>query len=163
VEFGLEIKGMSPKERFARARELLALVSLQGFENNFPHQLSGGMQQRVGLARALALDPEILLMDEPFSALDAQTRELLQTELLRIYRQTRKTIVFVTHDLDEAVYLSDRVMIMKARPGRIKEVVDVPFGRPRPPVAALRGTPEFLEIRNYIWGSIRPSDAATSL
>jgi NitT/TauT family transport system ATP-binding protein len=160
VEFGLEIKGVSQPERFDRARELLALVGLQGFEQHYPHQLSGGMQQRVGLARALAIDPEIMLMDEPFGAVDAQTREILQSELLRIYHGTRKTILFVTHDLDEAVYLSDRVIVMATRPGRVRETVSVPFGRPRPDPTTLRGNQEFLHLRNRIWESIRHDGAA---
>jgi NitT/TauT family transport system ATP-binding protein len=158
AEFGLELKGVPPKERTRRAIELLHLVGLAGFERHFPHQLSGGMQQRVGLARALAVDPQILLMDEPFSALDAQTRELLQASLLRVHHVTRKTVLFVTHDLDEAVYLSDRIVVMLPRPGRVKEIVDVPLGRPRPELNELRGDPRFLEIRKYIWDSIRPRD-----
>lgn len=158
VEFGLELKGISRADRTARARELLALVGLAGAERRFPHQLSGGMQQRVGLARAIAIDPEILLMDEPFSALDAQTRELLQTEFLRIYRVTRKTVLFVTHDLDEALYLSDRVIVMSAHPGRVKEVVSVPFGRPRPDLTSLKANPEFLGLRSRIWSSIGPGE-----
>lgn len=159
VEFGLELKGVSPRERTARAHELLKLVGLIGFERHFPHQLSGGMQQRVGLARALAVDPEILLMDEPFSALDAQTRELLQAGLLQVHRVTRKTVLFVTHDLDESVYLSDRIVVMLPRPGRVREIVDVPFERPRPDLNTLRGDHRFLEIRNHIWESIRPREA----
>ena len=156
AEFGLELKGVEPRERTRRATELLELVGLAGFERHFPHQLSGGMQQRVGLARALAVDPQILLMDEPFSALDAQTRELLQASLLRVHQVTRKTVLFVTHDLDEAVYLSDRIVVMLPRPGRVKEIVDVSLGRPRPDLNVLRGDHRFLELRRYIWDSIRP-------
>lgn len=160
VEFGLELKGVSPEERHARSRALLELVGLHDFANQYPHQLSGGMQQRIGVARALAIDPEILLMDEPFSALDAQTREVLQRELLLIHERTRKTILFVTHDLDEAVYLSDRIIVMGARPGRVKEVIGVDFPRPRIELGALRGNPQFLALRDYIWERIRPQEAA---
>jgi NitT/TauT family transport system ATP-binding protein len=162
VEFGLEIKGVAKSERDARARELLALVGLTDFARQYPHQLSGGMQQRIGVARALAIDPEILLMDEPFSALDAQTRESLQHELLSIHAKTRKTILFVTHDLDEAVYLSDRVIVMGSRPGHIKEVVEVPFARPRPSLPEMRGNPQFLELRDHIWQRIRPQETAAA-
>ena len=130
VEFGLELAGMSERERRERARSMLAMVGLEGFERAFPHQLSGGMRQRVGLARAWCMDPQILLMDEPFGALDAQARELMQDELLRIWEQDRKTVVFVTHSIDEAIYLADRVLVMDARPGRIKE--DLPVDLPRP-------------------------------
>jgi NitT/TauT family transport system ATP-binding protein len=159
VEFGLEIQHQARGERRRRAEALLDLVGLRGFEQHYPHQLSGGMQQRVGLARALAIDPQILLLDEPFGALDAQTREILQGELLRIYHETRKTVLFVTHDLDEAVYLSDRVVVLEARPGRVREIVAVPFGRPRADLTTLRGDPEFLQLRNRIWASIRPEAA----
>jgi NitT/TauT family transport system ATP-binding protein len=160
IEFGLELKGIPPEERRARSEALLELVGLSEFAHQYPHQLSGGMQQRIGVARALAIDPEILLMDEPFSALDAQTRELLQRELLRIHERTRKTILFVTHDLDEAVYLSDRVIVMGARPGHVKESVAVPFPRPRAELGSLRGNTEFLALREYIWQKIRPQEAA---
>ncbi len=156
IEFGLELKGVGPDQRRERAKELLGLVGLSDFAHQYPHQLSGGMQQRIGVARALAIDPEILLMDEPFSALDAQTREALQYELLRIHIETRKTILFVTHDLDEAVYLSDRVIVMGSRPGRIKDVITVPFPRPRPNLPEMRGNPTFLELRDLIWQRIRP-------
>src|SRR6202030_4408591 len=115
-----------------RAKELLNLVGLGHAADQFPHQLSGGMQQRIGLARALATQPGILLMDEPFSALDAQTREVLQLELVRIHGATRKTTVFVTHDLDEAIYVSDRVIVLAAKPGRVKKIIDIPFPHPRP-------------------------------
>jgi NitT/TauT family transport system ATP-binding protein len=162
IEFGLELKGVGPEERRTRADELLGLIGLTEFAHQYPHQLSGGMQQRVGVARALAIDPEILLMDEPFSALDAQTRELLQYELLRIHVQTRKTILFVTHDLDEAVYLSDRVIVMGTRPGHIKAVINVPFDRPRPTLTEMRGNAAFLELRDHIWQQIRPESQGVS-
>jgi len=145
-------------ERTVQARAFLSLVGLGDSAHQYPHQLSGGMQQRIGVARALAIDPEILLMDEPFSALGAQTRELLQVELLRIHEQTQKTILFVTHDLDEAVYLSDRVVVMGARPGRVKETVPIDFPRPRPALTEMRGDPAFLALRDHIWQSIRPRE-----
>ena len=159
VEFGLELQGMAAGERAERARKLLALVGLGHAAEQFPHQLSGGMQQRIGLARALAIDPTILLMDEPFSALDAQTREVLQKELLRIQAQTRKTILFVTHDLDEAIYLSHRIIVLAAKPGRVKEVITLPFAGERPELPVLRGDPEFQAIRAHIWDLIRSAPA----
>lgn len=161
VEFGLELQGMPAAERAERARTLLALVGLGHAAEQFPHQLSGGMQQRVGLARALAIDPSILLMDEPFSALDAQTREVLQKELLRIQAETRKTILFVTHDLDEAIYLSNRIIVLGARPGRVKEIITLPFAGERPELPVMRGDPEFQAIRARIWDLIRSAPART--
>ena len=131
VEFGLEARGVAPAERRKISAELLRVVGLAEFSKKFPHHLSGGMKQRVSIARALAIEPQILLMDEPFGALDAQTRSTLQEELLRIWRVYRKTVVFVTHSIEEALYLSDRIVIMTARPGRIKTIVNVPNDRPR--------------------------------
>jgi NitT/TauT family transport system ATP-binding protein len=128
VEFGLEGGPLGKRQRADRAREYLALVGLSGFEDRYPHELSGGMKQRVAIARSLAYDPAVLLMDEPFAALDAQTREQLQEELLRIWRRTGKTIVFITHGIDEAVYLGQRVAVLTSRPGRLKAVVDVDLG-----------------------------------
>jgi len=160
IEFGLELQHVNRAARARRARELLELVGLAAAGEQFPHQLSGGMQQRIGLARALAIDPAILLMDEPFSALDAQNREVLQQELLRIHRSTGKTMLFVTHDLDEAIYLSDRIIVMGAKPGRIKRVIDVPFERPRIDLPQLRGNPVFQEMRAEIWDLIRNAPAA---
>jgi len=154
VEFGLELQGVAARERSDRARKLLDLVGLGQAADRYPHQLSGGMQQRIGLARALAIDPAILLMDEPFSALDAQTREVLQDELLRIHGETRKTTLFVTHDLDEAIYLSDRVVVLAARPGRVKRILEIPFVYPRPALPEMRGDPLFQEIRATIWSLI---------
>lgn len=158
VEFGMELMGLGKQERVARSDELLRLVGLGHAADQYPHQLSGGMQQRIGLARALAIDPEILLMDEPFSALDAQTREVLQAELLRIHAETGKTTLFVTHDLDEAIYLSDRIVVLAARPGRVKKIIEVPFKHPRPLLPELRGDAVFQEIRAEMWDLIRESE-----
>jgi ABC-type glutathione transport system ATPase component len=155
-------RAMPQAAALEKAVEALAEVGLPHpgeLARVYPHQLSGGMQQRIGLARALAIDPAILLMDEPFSALDAQTREVLQAELLRIHAQTNKTTVFVTHDLDEALYLSDRVVVLAAKPGRVKQVIDIPFAYPRPALPELRGDPVFQEIRAAIWSLIRSSSA----
>lgn len=163
IEFGLELQALSKEERHRRSSELLALVGLSHAADQLPHQLSGGMQQRVGLARAMAINPEILLMDEPFSALDAQTREVLQAELLRIQAETGKTTLFVTHDLDEAIYLSNRVVVLAAKPGRVKRIIEIPFAHPRPELAELRGDPLFQEIRTEMWELIRsPAQAAAA-
>ncbi|WP_210583509.1 ABC transporter ATP-binding protein [Streptomyces sp. GESEQ-35] len=150
VEFGLEATGVPRRQRAARAREFLDLVGLTGFEDRHPHELSGGMRQRVALARSLAYDPDVLLMDEPFAALDAQTRESLQDELLRIWQRTGKTVVFITHGIDEAVYLGRRVAVMTSRPGRIKQIVPVAFGS-RTATDDLRSSPEFTRHRHQIW------------
>ena len=131
VEFGLEARKLPAAERHEVSSRLLKVVGLSDFAERFPHQLSGGMKQRVSIARALAVDPSLLLMDEPFGALDAQTRQLLQDELLRIWREYRKTVVFVTHSIEEAIYLSDRIVVMTARPGRVKQIVMVTEARPR--------------------------------
>jgi NitT/TauT family transport system ATP-binding protein len=150
--FGLRIAGASPATINERVRHYLDLVGLTGFEEHYPYQLSGGMQQRVGLVRALAINPSILLMDEPFAALDAQTREILQEELLQLMQRPdeRKTMVFITHSIDEAILLGDRIAVMSARPGRIKEVLDMPFGWPRDP-DAVRSDARFAELRLHIW------------
>jgi NitT/TauT family transport system ATP-binding protein len=146
---GREVAGqVGPAER-RRTMELLKLVGLGGFENYHPRQLSGGMRQRVNLARALAIDPEILLMDEPFAALDAQTREIMQTELVRIWEEGRKTVLFVTHQIDEAVFLSDRVLVFARRPGRLRENVTIELPRPR--ALAIKRTPEFVRYVDHIW------------
>ena len=149
IAVGLEIRGVDKATRRRTAHEYLELVGLHGFADRYPHELSGGMKQRVALARSLAYKPDLLLMDEPFAALDAQTREILQGELLRLWEHHRKTIVFITHSLDEAIYLSDRVAVMTQRPGRIKAVIDVPLARPRS--AELRNTAEFARLRQQAW------------
>jgi NitT/TauT family transport system ATP-binding protein len=154
VEFPLQIQGMARDERTARGREYLRLVGLEDFEHSYPHELSGGMQQRVGLARALALEPQILLMDEPFAALDAQTREFMQMELGRIWEHLHVAVVFVTHSLDEALFLADRIVLMGPRPGTVEEVLRVELPRPRWGYD-FRATPEFLERRAYLWQRIR--------
>jgi NitT/TauT family transport system ATP-binding protein len=156
VAFGLKIDGVARQQLAERVEHYIRLVGLAGFENQYPYQLSGGMQQRVGLARALAIHPEILLMDEPFASVDAQTREVLQEELLRLHERERKTMVFITHSIDEALVLGDRVAVMATRPGRVKEVLTVNFARPRDP-AAVRAEPRYTEMRNYIWQELRPS------
>jgi NitT/TauT family transport system ATP-binding protein len=156
VAFGLELRGVAKAERHARADELIALVGLKGFERRLPGQLSGGMQQRVGLARALAVEPEILLMDEPFGALDEQTRRLLQEELLLIWEKTRKTVIFITHSMEEAVLLGDRVALMSPRPGRIMDISHVPLPRPRAAtVDAIEGSAEFAKITAGLWTQLR--------
>ena len=149
VAYGLVCQGVSRKEAQARARPFIDLVSLTGFESKFPYQLSGGMQQRANLARALTVDPEILLMDEPFAALDAQTRELMQAELLRIWNEANKTVLFITHQIDEAIYLSDRVLVMSARPGRILD--DIAIDLPRPRQLEIKRTPEFIAYADRVW------------
>ncbi|QKV73083.1 ABC transporter ATP-binding protein [Amycolatopsis sp. Hca4] len=148
VEFGLEGGSLGKRQRAERAREHLALVELSGFEDRYPHELSGGMKQRVAIARSLAYDPAVLLMDEPFAALDAQTREQLQEELLRIWRRTGKTIVFITHGIDEAVYLGQRVAVLTSRPGRLKAVVDVDLGDR---TGDVRSGTEFGRQRHRLW------------
>jgi NitT/TauT family transport system ATP-binding protein len=154
VEFGLDIAGLKSKERRDRARQYLDLVGLAAFADRYPHELSGGMKQRVAIARSLAYDPEVLLMDEPFAALDAQTRETLQGELLRIWRTTGKTIVFITHGIDEAVVLGQRVAVMTSRPGRIKQVIDVP-GELHSETEDVRSLPVFGSVRHEVWSLLR--------
>ena len=149
VELGLELRRLPAAERTETARRYIAMVGLRDFERHFPHQLSGGMRQRVGIARALSVHPEVLLMDEPFGALDAQIRQLMAVELLKIWERDRKTIVFITHDIDEAVFLADRVVVMSASPGRFIETLPIDLPRPRP--LALRNEPKFVAYRERIW------------
>ena len=158
VEFGLEVKKVPKKDRAAISQKFLDLVGLQTFEDRYPHELSGGMKQRVAIARALAYDPEVLLMDEPFAAVDAQTRESLQEELLRIWEKTQKTIIFVTHGIDEAVFLADRVAVMSTNPGSIKEIIEINLPRPRND--AIRSSAEFGWYRHKIWELLQ-TDSAT--
>ena len=154
VIFGVEAqRTMATQEARARAKEQIELVGLAGFEDAFPLELSGGMQQRVNLARALLTDPEMLLLDEPFAALDAQTREMMQLELLKIWSKTRKTALFITHDIKEAIYLADRVIVFTRRPGRVKTVVDIKLSRPRD--LRIKRDPQFLTYEDEIWESIQ--------
>ncbi len=153
VELPLEIMGMDPRARRAKAREMLDLVELGGFADHYPWQLSGGMQQRVAIARALSFDPALLLMDEPFGALDEMTRERLQMELMRIWQRTGKTIVFVTHSIPEAVFLSTRVVVMSPRPGRIVETIDIDLPRPR--TFDTREDPRFFELLTQVREALR--------
>jgi NitT/TauT family transport system ATP-binding protein len=152
VMFGLEMKGVRGEALRDTAEKYLDLVGLAASGNRRPHQLSGGMKQRVGIARALAIDPSVLLMDEPFGALDAQTRESLQAELLEIHARTGKTVLFVTHDLDEAVLIADRIVVMKN--GAVQEIMTVPLSRPRPDLGLVRGMPEFAETRYKVWKAL---------
>ncbi|SDH76116.1 NitT/TauT family transport system ATP-binding protein [Sinosporangium album] len=157
IAFGLEAKSVPRRERHERARHYLDLVGLSGFGERYPHELSGGMRQRVAIARSLAFDPDVLLMDEPFAALDAQTRESLQEELLGIWQKTGKTVVFITHGIDEAVYLGQRVAVMTSRPGRIKHILDVEFEVRE---GDLRADPRFGEYRHAVWALLRDEVAA---
>jgi NitT/TauT family transport system ATP-binding protein len=150
IEFGLEVKGLPRRERRDLALHQARMVGLQGFETSFPHELSGGMRQRVGIARALANHPDVLLMDEPFGSLDAQTREIMQHDILDIWRQTRRTIVFVTHSVQEAVYLGDRIAVMTARPGRVKAVIDVELAHPRDVTSA-----EFGRLMRPVYAALK--------
>lgn len=149
VGYGLHLAGLPKAEIRSRSQALIDLTGLKGFESYYPHQVSGGMRQRANVARALAMDPRILLLDEPFAALDAQTREIMQAELLRIWSDQKKTVLFVTHQIDEAVYLSDRVIVLSARPGTVREIVPVELPRPRE--LGIKRTPAFLEVVDHIW------------
>jgi NitT/TauT family transport system ATP-binding protein len=152
VLYGLEKQGLARDERTRRALEFIDLVGLGGFEDSYPSQLSGGMRQRAAIARTLAVDPRILLMDEPFGALDAQTRSLMQAELLRIWQRSRKTVIFVTHDVQEAVFLAERIAVMSARPGRIKEIVETRFDKEDPGLAR---SASFVEMVDHVWNLVR--------
>jgi NitT/TauT family transport system ATP-binding protein len=149
VVYGLTLAGKSRAEASKVGARFIAMTGLAGFENHYPHQLSGGMRQRVNVARALAVDPRILLLDEPFAALDAQTREIMQTELLSIWRESRKTVLLITHQIDEAVFLSDRVIVFSARPGTVRQ--EVAINLPRPRDLELKRTPEFVRLVDQIW------------
>ena len=162
VRYGMEMqRRFDEATMLERTDHFVKLVGLNGFEKHFPNELSGGMQQRVNLARALAADPKVLLMDEPFAALDAQTREFMQSELLKIWSQARKTVLFITHQINEAVYLADRVAVMSARPGRLKGVFKIPFGRPR--TLSLKRDPQFLEIEDSIWQLIEEESQSLNM
>ncbi len=162
VRYGMELqKRFDERTMRERTAHFIDLVGLNGFERHYPSELSGGMQQRVNLARALAADPVVLLMDEPFAALDAQTREFMQSELLKIWSEARKTVVFITHQINEAVYLADRVTVMSARPGRVKGAFDIPFERPRP--LAVKRDPHFLELEDAIWQMVEEKPEAIGM
>ena len=152
VMFALEMKGVKGKQAQDLAMQYLAKVDLEKFADHYPKELSGGMKQRVAIARAYAADPEVLLMDEPFGALDAQTRTQLQSELLETWERDQKTCFFITHDVDEAIILAQRVIIMSARPGRIKDIVDIDIPYPR--TQETKMTPRFLELKNHIWSQV---------
>ena len=154
IAYGLELRGRSRQEISATVERYVALIGLDGFEKSYPHQLSGGMQQRAGLARAMAINPSVLLMDEPFGALDAQTREFMQEELLRILENEKKTMLFVTHSIDESIVLGDRIVMMSRRPGRIKEILPVDIPRPRK-ILSVRVHPRYIELRNSIWEMLK--------
>jgi NitT/TauT family transport system ATP-binding protein len=153
IEYALEVRGVAKAERSERARHFLALFGLSDFADRYPNQLSGGMQQRVAIARALATEPQVLLMDEPFAALDAQTRDTLQSELLKIWETINTTVVFVTHSIDEAIYLADRIVVMTARPGRVKQIIDVDLPRPRD--GDIRASEAFNAYRAELWEALR--------
>jgi NitT/TauT family transport system ATP-binding protein len=154
VEFGLKAQAVEPAARARIARDFLTLVKLAGFEDRYPYEISGGMKQRAAIARALAPDPDILLMDEPFGALDAQTRVLLQEELARIVAAARRTVLFVTHSIEEAVFLADRIVVMSSHPGRVRSIYDVRLPRPR--TAKTRSLPDFVVLTQELWDSLKP-------
>ena len=149
VAFGLEMRGKGRKERWDLSRPFIEKVGLSGFVNNYPHELSVGMRQRVGIARAFVADPQILLMDEPFGSLDAQTKLILQEELLKIWRENQKCVIYITHDIEEALFLGDRVLVMTARPGHIREEIPIPFSRPRD--LSIKERIDFVKMKGHIW------------
>lgn len=159
VEFGLEVKKIPKADRAEIAKEFIDLVGLSEYANRYPYELSGGMKQRIAIARALAYDPDVLLMDEPFAAVDEQTRGLLQEELLQIWHKTNKTIIFVTHSIDESVYLSDRVAVMTSSPGTVRKIVDI--GLPRPRGQEIKNTPDFVKYRNKVWTLLQSAGERT--
>jgi NitT/TauT family transport system ATP-binding protein len=161
VAYGLEARRVAKRSARAKAKQYVNLVGLDGFENHYPHELSGGMQQRANLARALAVEPRLLLMDEPFSALDAQTREIMQQELLRIWSEAEPTVLFITHDIAEAVYLSDKVVVMSGRPGSIVEEISIDLPRPRE--LEVKRTSKFQGYEDRIWRLIEPQVRANAL
>jgi len=153
IEFGLKMKRMAKTERRERAAKFIDMVGLKGFEKSYPHHLSGGMKQRVSIARSLANNPKVMLLDEPFAALDAMTRQVLQEQLVRIYEKHRKTIIFITHSIDEALLLSSRIMVMTARPGRIAQ--EIPNDLPHPRNAEVQLSTRYMELKRHIWGSVQ--------
>jgi NitT/TauT family transport system ATP-binding protein len=161
VIFGLECQGLDNPEGIERAMGFIKLVGLQGFEEHYPHELSGGMQQRCNLARALTVDPKILIMDEPFAALDAQTREIMQAELLRIWKESGKTVLFITHQISEAIFLADRVIVFGSRPGRVKKMI--PINLPRPRDLSIKRDPQFLKYEDELWQLIEEEVKKTML
>ena len=154
IAYGLELRGSPRQEVTATVERYIQLMGLKGFEKSYPYQLSGGMQQRAGLARALAINPSLLLMDEPFGSLDAQTREMMQEELLRILDGEKKTMIFMTHSIDEAILLGDRIVMMSRRPGRIREIIPVNIPRPRK-IGSVRSHPRYIELRNSLWEMLK--------
>ena len=159
VAYGLKVGGVGKEERLERALKYVELVGLSGFEKKYPYQLSGGMQQRVGLARALTMEPEVLLMDEPFASVDAQTREILQEQLLSIWETQRRTMIFITHSIEEAILMGDRVAVLSTRPGRVKRIIDIPFGHPRN-VSEIFADARFTKLRNTVWTELRDEASA---
>ena len=154
IAYGLELRGCARQEAAATVARYIDLMGLKDFEKSYPHQLSGGMQQRAGLARALAINPSLLLMDEPFGSLDAQTREMMQEELLRILATEKKTMIFVTHSIDEAILLGDRIVMMSRRPGRIRDIIPVEIPRPRK-IISVRAHPRYIELRSRLWEMLK--------
>ena len=159
IGYGLECQKVPKAEIQKRVEPFIKIVGLTGFDKHYPYELSGGMQQRANLARALVVDPAVLLMDEPFASLDAQTREMMQAELLDVWAQTKKTVLFITHQINEAIYLSDRVIVLSARPGRI--IADIPVDIPRPRTLAVKRTEHFLRLEDQVWGLIEAQARAT--